>query len=422
MLNFNFESIGEVDENGLIWKPILRTGEWNYRPGANGKVKQKLRIVKGNSTNLNEEIGMADLLDSFNAGAVDHVTIPKSHANKVDENTGYIRDLKIEEDTSRPGQFVLKAGHEFTDAAIKEKVLEGSIANNSCGISTGYIDNETGKIYPAVLKHSCLTNEPFIHGMATFSDDDNGAEVYFDEADVVSKEATTINTENLIDVEKFSDSIFNRIKEFLTQKDENSYNESNQPAAENFSEANFNGGLNNMPQELSELNLSEEVISVLAEREASIKADAENAAKAELETKLSEAVEQKSELEEIITEFRAKEHASSVDAYIDELKELGFSESPGFLVAVRNILLADSGETTFNFSEDGQEKSLSVTDVVKTLVSSLPTKEGKVNLSEQAQLIPGDEKPELDTSKENKSVQERSEEAQGWLYNGPVAS
>lgn len=417
MPNFNFKSDSQTEKDGLIWKPILREGNWRFRPPSQGGVKKDLKIISGKASDISSEIGMEDLVDSFKAKAWDHVTIPKSHLNKVDENTGFIRDLKIEEDPTKPGRKVLMAAHEFVDEEIKGKVSNGSIANNSCGIEMGYVDKESGKVYPSVLKHSCLTNEPFIHGLAAFDEKDKEDQIFFDEA---------IETEEKVDfselinkaVEKQGESIISKVKELLTKKEETSYNNSNQPVVEELTEAT-NGGFANMPIELKDLNLSEEdsnkVASFLADQEASIKADAEAAAKNDAEIALSEAQAENERLQAEVAANREKERTGEVDSYIDELKELGFDESPGFLTAVRNVLLADTGENTINFSEDGTDKSLNVTDVVKTLVSSLPTKDGKIDLSEQASLLPGDEKPEINTSKENQSVEERANAARETL-------
>lgn len=407
--NLNFKSDEQFEENGLIWKPILREGNWRFRPPSQGGVKKELNIIPGKASDISKEIGLEDLVDSFKAKAWDHVTIPKNHFNKVDENTGYIRDLKISDDPTKPGRKVLMAAHEFTEPDIKDKVLRGSIANNSCGIEMGYVDKESGKVYPSVLKHSCLTNEPFIHGLAAFDEKDKEDEVFFDEVQPEEK----VDLSEVINeaIDKQSETIFDKVKELLTKKEETRYNNSNQPVVEELTEAT-NGGFANMPIELKDLNLSEEdstkLASYLADQEASIKADAETAAKTEAEVALSEAREEKERLEAELATHREAERTSEVDNYIGELKELGFEDSPGFLVAVRNVLLADTGENTINFSEDGKETSLDVTGVVKTLVASLPTKDGKIDLSEQANLIPGDEKPENDTTRENQSVEERA--------------
>lgn len=76
----------DTDENGLIWAPILRSGTHATRPGPFGeKLKEPLVIVPGRASNPGE-IGLENLLDNFNRGAVQHVTIPTTHENGVLDN------------------------------------------------------------------------------------------------------------------------------------------------------------------------------------------------------------------------------------------------------------------------------------------------------------------------------------------------
>lgn len=170
-----FMSEGDTieSEDGLIWKEILREGTWSYRPGPGHKPLAKpLSIVAGNSSS-NDEIGMADLVEAFEDGAIDHITIPTSHDDKPHENTGYVRKLK---QGVRNGRQVLMAGLEFTEPDIKEKALRGSIANTSAGIIAGYINKFTGKTYKYALGHIALTNKPWINGMTPFGANSNFSE------------------------------------------------------------------------------------------------------------------------------------------------------------------------------------------------------------------------------------------------------
>lgn len=162
-----------VESDGLIWKEILREGTWSYRPGPGHKPLAKpLTIVAGNSSN-EDEIGMADIVEAFEDGAIDHVTIPTSHDDKPHENTGYIRKL---EQGIRNGRQVLIAGLDFTEPEIKEKAVRGSIANTSAGIIAGYINKFTGKTYKYALGHVALTNKPWINGMTPFGANSNFSE------------------------------------------------------------------------------------------------------------------------------------------------------------------------------------------------------------------------------------------------------
>ncbi len=161
-----FLSGGKTSEtDDLVWKDILREGEWAYRPGAGGKpVPVPLRVVAGKATS-DKEIGMADLIASFDEQALDHVTVPTTHADKPEENTGFVKKLKIED---RNGKKSLQAGIEFTEPDIKGKALRGSIANTSAGVVFNYVKKDTGKTYDQVLGHVALTNKPWINGMKPF--------------------------------------------------------------------------------------------------------------------------------------------------------------------------------------------------------------------------------------------------------------
>lgn len=159
----------DEDEDGLLWAPILRSGTLAVRPGPGGqKVADPLVFVPGHSKDARKEIGLEDLLDAFNAGAVQHVTIPTSHQNGVLENTGFIKGMKIADSTLRPGEKVLMGGHDFTEPDVKEKVGRGTIANRSCGILYDYTNTETGTTFGAVVEHVCLTNRPFVPGMEPY--------------------------------------------------------------------------------------------------------------------------------------------------------------------------------------------------------------------------------------------------------------
>jgi phage I-like protein len=109
---------------------------------------------------------MKELKENFDNKIKDHVTIPLSHDNKVDENTGYIRQVRIGEDEA--GRAVLEAGFDFTEPDIKEKVERGTIANTSAGVLFDYIHKESGKKFNAVLDHAALTNSPWLNGMKPF--------------------------------------------------------------------------------------------------------------------------------------------------------------------------------------------------------------------------------------------------------------
>lgn len=154
-----------VEEEGLVWKDVLKEGTWSYRPGPGQKpIPVPLKIISGHSE-TKEEVGMADIVDAFDDGAIDHVTVPTSHDDKPQDNTGFVKKLKIIE---RDGQHFLRAGIDFTEPEFKDKALRRTIANTSAGIVFDYIKKDSGKIYKNVLGHVALTNKPWLNGMEPF--------------------------------------------------------------------------------------------------------------------------------------------------------------------------------------------------------------------------------------------------------------
>src|SRR5687768_7888344 len=114
---------GEVtdsDSSDLVWKEILRTGSWAYRPGP-GQTPQPvpLKVVEGEAGE--GEIGLADIIAAYEDGAIQHVTVPTTHEDRPEENTGFVRALRVEE--SENGGKRLMAGIEFTEPDVKERAL-----------------------------------------------------------------------------------------------------------------------------------------------------------------------------------------------------------------------------------------------------------------------------------------------------------
>lgn len=159
----------EVDtKKGVVWKPILREGKWLMSPGPGQKPQAKpITVVKDGLSDGNKLIiSIEDIKNNFDSGAVEHVTIPTSHADRVLENTGFVKDLRISTDAK--GRTVLEAAHDFTEPDVREKALRGTIANTSAGILFDYVNKETGKKNSAVLGHVALTNHPWLTDMKPF--------------------------------------------------------------------------------------------------------------------------------------------------------------------------------------------------------------------------------------------------------------
>lgn len=163
-----FDGSEVKEEDGLIYKTLLREGNWKYSPGPNQKpIARPITVVKdGPSDGSKLIVSIGEIKSNFDVGAVEHVTIPETHDDKVSENTGFVRKMRVGQDED--GRTILEAGFDFTEPEIKEKVQRGTIANTSAGILFDYIRKEDGKKYNAVVAHAALTNHPWLTGMKPF--------------------------------------------------------------------------------------------------------------------------------------------------------------------------------------------------------------------------------------------------------------
>jgi hypothetical protein len=150
-----FMSAGDVElEGDLLYMPICKTGTWKVSP------------LPGNDPLVIDKGLFDDVVSAFKEGAWEHVTVPLSHKDRVNENTGFVKELDIRPDPTRDGEYKLYAGVKFTEADIKAKVENRSIAGSSVGIAMdGITRTRDGKHFPRVLKHVALTNQPWIDGL-----------------------------------------------------------------------------------------------------------------------------------------------------------------------------------------------------------------------------------------------------------------
>lgn len=158
---------GEVDSDGLVWKTFLREGTWAYSPGSGTKLKKPLTIAKSGKSDPDKLIiSMAELKRNFDAGVIQHVTVPLSHEDKPHENTGFVKKLRYGKDAE--GRTTLEAALDFTEPDIKGKIDRGTIPNVSGGIHFNYIDKEKGRKFTSALGHIALTPKPWLQGMTPF--------------------------------------------------------------------------------------------------------------------------------------------------------------------------------------------------------------------------------------------------------------
>lgn len=433
---------GEVGEaDGLVWKEILREGTWAYRPGAGAKpVPVPLKVV-AESTDQSGQISMADLIAAFEDGAIDHVTVPTSHEDKPQDNTGYVRKLKIKGDK---GKQRLVAGIEFTEPDIEEKARRRSIAGSSCGIIFDYVKKDSGKKYKQVIGHVALTNKPWINGMEPFSE-------YYSEQDIVpimledvvwdsrlsyngiakilqeSLEGTDMSVKDISGQKALVNSNSGNSLNYVIPFSINDDNTITLPSQENWipakqewikvsegmdqnldtkltktseghelsEEAPNRGAGNSVPEKNGGNKLSGENTDTEkndtgapSNEPATEVVLSEDAKKALLAEAKKDWEESNLKLAEENETLRKNVHEMRVDKRIGELKKQGFKNYPAFLSEIRTQMLADTGNTTLTLSEEKDGKSVEVeltaTEAIERFIEALPKKDGRLNFGEQA--------------------------------------
>lgn len=401
---FFSSTTAQVGDDGLIWKPMLPEGFWKVGP--NGR---PLKVVAGKSRDPRKAIGMQDIVDAFNEGAVAHVTVPKSHADAVDENTGYVKALEIRDHN---GVKTLFGGHEITDGDIKKKIEEGSIANTSVGLEYDYQRKDSGKTYPVVLRHNALTNRPWLGSrLAPFGV--NAAETE-DEYEVTSLEFSepfSDETEGILTFGEIESEIAEQTGLSVLGMTENRVvlRDGDETVVRNFeivdgevklSEPDADSSTSEQPSTLPEEQLQEELSEMPdAPKDNEQQTPATEPAPLDVNAldlsehpQLKAKDEENARLRARLDQLAARERERDADAEVARLKTMGLDEEhgfTGFLKKTREILLSDEGDTALLLSEEGSDTPRPVTasQVVKELLASLPVDdEGKitVQLSEQA--------------------------------------
>jgi len=380
------------ERDDLVWKEILHEGKWDLTPdGLTGLPVERPMEVVLSGTDVNEDhvvVGMQDVIDAFDEGAIPHVTVPvqtdalSEHGNKTMQNTGFVRKLEIRDRAD--GKKALYAGHEFTEPDVGEKVLRGTIPDTSAGLLFGYREKKTGKEFPVVLEHNALTHKPWIAGMEPFG---VFASENRDNLDVTSlalgseppTETNDASGENGGTGEPAapaagagstgsrarhrSPTESDKLRAAQSRRDLQLAREDDDTprGGDGMAEDGSNG--NGEGTALEGLELSEEV-------------------RERVENQLSERDERINKLEGEVRDRR-------VHDTIERYKKMGLGEWPGFLKKVRALMLSDDGGTALLLSEerDGEtvKERATVSQVVEQLVSSIPKDEdtGKIKFGDQ---------------------------------------
>lgn len=371
-----------VDEQGLMWKPVLRTGVWDVGP--NGR---PLRVVAGASHDPKSTIGMQDIVDNYNAGAVEHVTVPVTHNDTVEENRGFVKGLKIAQ--AKDGTSFLMAGHHITEPDTAAKIKRGTIANTSVGLEFDYVRKEDGKKFPIILRHVALTNRPWINRLTPFGM--NASDAPEDGYEICSMEFSERLTEMVDGIVADTTVVEAPVEE--VNPTESIESTSVSPDIITTSTTSEDDTVPKPDEDKTPVVPTDPV------------ADADVVTPVQLSELTTQLAESKTEADRMREQLNAQAkqiRTNETEKLVEQFKSIGLSEENGcgaFLVAVRNICLADEGQGVLMLSEgdDAPAVPVSATDIVKRLVNALPSDETtgklKAQFSEQAVAAAATEKP-----------------------------
>lgn len=158
--------------DGLIYKTIMRTGEWAKTPSSKGVLQKSLKVIRDGVSNVeNGVISLSELEANFEAKAYPYVTVPltdepgKDHKNLLRLNTGLVKKLFIRD--NEDGSSDLRAGIHFTEPDAKGKVTRGTYPDVSAGVHFG-VERPDGEKFNSAINHVCITPNPFMGDMGKF--------------------------------------------------------------------------------------------------------------------------------------------------------------------------------------------------------------------------------------------------------------
>lgn len=161
------------ERDDLVYKEILREGEFKFTPTSDGVKPVPFRVVRsGPSSQKDRTISIEDVVQSFQGKAYEHVQVPLGekqggdHEDYARLNTGFVDDLKVVDGADGKARVV--AGIRFTEPEVKEKALRGTYANVSSGIWFDRVRPSDGARFPAALRHVAITNTPFQDNLKPF--------------------------------------------------------------------------------------------------------------------------------------------------------------------------------------------------------------------------------------------------------------
>ena len=414
-----------LDESGTsvrFRKAALKTGVVAAAtPDSSGRmVERPLEFVDGRSVRNADgtfaKIGLDDIIDSIRDPAFEKITVPKSHRDLVDENTGYVVGFQKLDDPTRPGEKILELTQEIRDGGIAQKLKDKTIFGSSVGLIFDYVRKTDLKRFPVALKHNALTNVPWLrglgeHALALSEGADNasllevggiqvhGLPVVHDAgmrwdgiqlADVTEDDRRDM-AKSGIALPDGSYPIPN--KSFLS-KAVQAYGRARDKAAAKrhiIKRARALNATSSLPEGwLGGVSASDDVDTTEGGDRMAGEATATPGVSPEVALQLSEAQSVLKQQQAEIDRLHAQAHRRSVDETVAAWGQTPLKNMPGFLKKARNIMLSDDGgpALVMNLSEeDGGTKELTATEIVTDLVGAMFDEEGKLQLSEQASTI-----------------------------------
>lgn len=345
------------------WTVLVREGHWAMSPeqGTQKPVARPIVMKPDGETVITKErieVSMSDLMEAWKDGAIEHVTIPTSHADGVLENTGFIRDMRMGQDEE--GKAILEVLPDFRDPEVKEKARLGTIANKSAGILFDYVRKVDGKKFRAAIGHMALTNKPWLNGLKPFGVNagENIAVMSFSEATHLAAPGNHMLPKGVTPcTEGNSNGFTGDGKKCHTHDGSSAGVQAALKAAasdagvmmseEELSDyaRHHTGGGDTMSELLDELKMSEdELRAAVAERETLL---AEKAA--------YEQERRTAHIEELCTKWENEDH-----------------KAPAVITKARELLMADVQGDKLLLSENGRTKELSFSDAIEQLVDSMP--------------------------------------------------
>ncbi len=420
--DFRDVELAEADKDGLVWKTILRTGRWKVGPwSSEGKDVPMKVVAAGASDPKNCIISLEEVKNSFESEAKSHVTVPLTkendaltHRNRSFDNAGFVRKLKIAKRDS--GNADLVAGIEFTDPNVRQKALDGSLADVSGGIKYHYRRKRDGKVFPSILDHVAITNDPWIDGMTPFgqvamSEEEGDNDLKIVVAHLAKDSSKPYGNVVYADPGYQSDGK----RRFPLDSEQhcraanlhiNQKGNSSKYTADQLVtiKARIKSALKKYGVEVSASEATTEGGDDVAEQETATMT-MEDLAK---ELGLSSVEELKDRLD-LANESAEKLRARDIRDMARDWEDDGVP--PAVIAAARPFLDGDDGGPALNLSEDGSDVQLSVTEIVKRVVDSVP----RVDLADHAPKPKGGStRPEDDAHKEL-SPDEKAERVNAFL-------